>query len=272
MTRKLIVGDCHGALSELKMLLEKANYIQGADEVYCLGDLVDRSDQSPELVKFCIENNFKSVMGNHDAKLVRRWRHIVRKRNDPSYKNPMRFSQDQEDTIAALSDREMSWIAGLPYYYTFPEVGVVIMHAGLLPCVPLSSQPKEILTMVRYIDPAGRYMIPLKQPGFLQPDNSIFWTEIYDGTVDVVFGHSVVSLDGKIGTYDGLNVGRCYGIDTGCCFGGFLSAMILDTEHPSCREIVQVKALREYCKPNVPHNASALEQQEYPPTLPPTAK
>jgi len=257
--RILVVGDCHGCLNELKMLLDKCKYTSG-DVVCMAGDLIDRGDQSPGLVKFCIENDIKSVMGNHDAKLVRRWRHIVRKRNDPSYKNPMHHSQDQEDTIAALSDREMAWIADLPYYYTLPEVGVVIMHAGLLPCVPLASQTREILTMVRYIDPTGRRMLPVKQPGFLQPDNSVFWAEVYDGTADIVFGHSVVSLDGKIGAWDGLRTGRCYGIDTGVCFGGFLTCMILDTENPKSREIVQVKALREYYKPDISHNASSATE------------
>lgn len=254
MTRKLIISDLHGALTEFKMLLDKANYDPAHDEVIAVGDLVDRCDDSPGLVKFCIENGIKSVMGNHDAKLVRRWKHILRKRKDPSYKNPMNFSQDQTDTIEALGDKEMLWLADLPYYYTLPEVNVVIMHAGLLPCVPLVAQTKEILTMVRYIDPMGRYMIPLKQPGFLQPDNSVFWADVYDGTVDVIFGHSVVSLDGTIGVYEGFSTGRCYGIDTGCCFGAFLTCMILDTENPKSREIVQVKALREYCKPNVSHN------------------
>lgn len=250
MTRKLIFGDVHGALTEFKLLLEKANYVQGADEVYMLGDLVDRADQSPELIKFCIENDIKSVMGNHDSKLVRRWRHVVRKRNDPSYKIPMHFSQDQMNTIEALSDKEMQWVADLPYYYTLPEVGVVLMHAGLLPCIPLASQSREVLTMVRYVDLAGKRMLPVKQPGFLQPDDSMFWAETYDGTVDVIFGHSVVSLDGTIGVWDGLSTGRCYGIDTGVCFGGYLTCMILDTDNPKSREIVQVKALREYYKPN----------------------
>ena len=257
--RWLCFGDLHGCLQEFKLLLEKVNYDPSHDEVFCLGDLTDRGNLSPELVKYCIENDFKSVMGNHDSKLVRRWRHIVRKRNDSSYKIPMNFSQDQTNTIEALTDKEMQWIADLPYYYTLPEVGVVIMHAGLLPCIPLASQTKEILTMVRYIDPTGRHMLPLKQPGFLPPDNSVFWAEVYDGTVDIVFGHSVVSLDSKIGTWDGLSTGRCYGIDTGCSFGGYLTCMILDAENPRSREIVQVKALREYYKPNSSHNAPESE-------------
>ena len=249
MTRKILIGDVHGASEELKLLLDKVGYVQGTDEAYTLGDLTDRGPDSPGVVKFCRANGIKSVMGNHDAKLVRRWRHVVRKREEPSYRIPMHYSQDQMDTIAALSDEDMQWIAELPHYLTFPEVNVVAMHAGMLPCIPLANQTKEILTMVRFIDIDGRKMLSLKYPDFSQPENSVFWAETYDGTADVVIGHSVVSLNGSIGAWDGLSTGRTYGIDTGVCFGGYLTAMILDTEKPKSREIVQVQALREYCQP-----------------------
>jgi len=250
MSRVILVGDIHGALSELKLLLDKVSYEPGVDRCVALGDLVDRCDDSPGVVKYCIENGIESVMGNHDAKLVRRWRHVMRKRIEPGYKIPMHFSQDQMDTIAGLSDADMLWLSNLPHYLTFPEVNVVIMHAGLLPLVPLVEQPKEVLTMIRYIDPAGRRMLSMKMPNFEQPENSIFWAEAYDGTADVVFGHSVISMNGEIGVWAGLSTGKCYGIDTGCCFGGFLTCMILDTNDPSSREVVNVKALREYCVPS----------------------
>ncbi|MEI6065112.1 MAG: metallophosphoesterase [Pseudanabaena sp. ELA748] len=250
MARKILIGDVHGALGELKLLLEKVEYHPAKDEVVLLGDLVDRGDDSPGVVKFCRANGIKSVLGNHDDKLVRRWRHVVRKREEPSYRIPMRYSEDQMATVEALSDEDMLWLAALPHYMTFPEVNVVVMHAGMLPSIPLAGQTKEVLTMVRFIDRDGRRMLSLKYPEFKQPDNSVFWASVYDGTADVVIGHSVVSLDGSVGAWEGLSTGRIYGIDTGCAFGGYLSAMVLDTEKPKSREIVQVKALREYCAPH----------------------
>ena len=191
-------------------------------------------------------------MGNHDAKLVKRWRHVVRKRHEPSYKISMRYSADQMQNITALSDSDMEWLANLPHYISLQEFNVLCVHAGLMPRLRLEHQPKEVLTMLRYLDiETRRKMLSMKYPDFEQPDNSIFWAECYDGKADVVFGHSVVSLDGTIGYWEGLGRGRCYGIDTGAVFGGYLSAMILDSTKPESREIVQVKALREYYEPAV---------------------
>ena len=90
-----------------------------------------------------------------------------------------------------------------------------------------------------------------KKPGILalklHTPESVFWAEIWDGSSDVIFGHTVVSLE-NIRDWDGVGTGRAYGIDTGAVFGGRLTAMILDPDHPRRRDIVQVAARREYFK------------------------
>lgn len=99
--------------------------------------------------------------------------------------------------------------------------------------------------MVRYVHRDTRKMLSLLMPGFKQPPDSIFWAEIWDGSSDVIFGHTVVSLN-KIRAWDGVGTGRAYGIDTGCVFGGYLTAMILYPDFLSKREVVQVKANKQY--------------------------
>ena len=103
------------------------------------------------------------------------------------------------------------------------------------------------LTMVRFVDPASHKMMPLVVPGFRQPEGSAFWAELWDGKQDVIFGHTVVGRE-WIKDWDAKSGARCYGIDTGCVFGGRLSAMILDSDMPNVREVVQVKAAQEYSR------------------------
>jgi len=246
MTKCIVIGDPHGTREELEMLLAKVNYVPGVDRCIIVGDLIDRGNDSPGVVRLVMANGIESVMGNHDAKLVRRWRHVLKHRANSSYKIPMHHSDDQMKTINELTDREMGWIADLSFYIELPEFKAVVIHAGLMPGVPLHRQTKEMLSMLRYMHKDTHRMLPLQYPDFSAPADSVFWTEVYDGEPDVIFGHEVVSL-GEIKTWQREGFGKCFGIDTGCAFGGMLSAVVMDTEKPLEREIVQVKALKEYC-------------------------
>ena len=88
-------------------------------------------------------------------------------------------------------------------------------------------------------------MLSLKMPGFFQPDDSEYWADLYDGYVDVIFGHNVLGLTNPK-TWERPNGARCIGIDTGACFGGMLTACVLDPKDPFAREFVQVPALMAY--------------------------
>jgi len=243
--RTIVIGDVHGCLSELKTLLDVVNYNKYSDRCIFAGDLVDRGPDSPGVVRLAMELGAEAIQGNHDAKLLRRWGHMDKIASNPKYKNPMTPHEDQERTISLLGATERAWLTALPYYIYLPQFDVIVVHAGLLPGVALDKQSKEILTMVRYVHRDTRKMLSLVMPGFKQPPDSIFWAEIWDGSSDVIFGHTVVGLQ-SIKTWDGIGMGRAYGIDTGAVFGGRLTAMILDPDLPRSREIVQVQARREY--------------------------
>lgn len=228
-------------------MLDVVNYNKYSDRCIFAGDLVDRGPDSPGMVRLAMELGAEAIQGNHDAKLLRRWGHMDRVASNPKYKNPMTPHEDQERTISLLGAAERAWLTALPYYIYLPDFDVIVVHAGLLPGVALDNQTKEILTMVRYVHRDTRKMLSLVMPGFKQPPDSVFWAEIWDGSSDVIFGHTVVSLS-KIQAWDGVGMGRAYGIDTGAVFGGRLTAMILDPDLPRGREIVQVQAHREYFK------------------------
>lgn len=244
--RTIIVGDVHGCLDELKALLDKVKFSPGSDRLIVAGDLVDRGPDSAGVVRFVRENG-ECVLGNHEAKLMRRWRHHQRKLREPNYKIPMKPSEDQEATLARLSMEDVSWLSGLPAFIDLPEHNILVVHAGVIPGQEVARQPVEVLTMVRFISEKNHRMQPLIMPGFRQPNGSVYWAEVYDGKRDVVFGHNVVGREAPQ-TWAGKNgSGSCYGIDTGCVFGGRLTAVLL---HPSADPgtliFAQVEARKEY--------------------------
>lgn len=251
--RTIVVGDVHGCLDELKALLDKVKYTPGSDRFIVAGDLVDRGPDSAGVVKF-VRAHGECVLGNHEGKLLRRWRHIRKAQRDPRYKIPMRPDADQESTITQLSEQDLNWLSALPTYLRLPEHNIVIVHAGMVPGRAPEHQQSEILTMARFLCKENtNKMLPLAMPGFRQPANSQYWAELYDGSEDVIFGHNVVGLD-KPQTWAGnASRGSCYGIDTGCVFGGKLTAVLLPSDttiSPEALVYVQVPAQKAYAPYN----------------------
>ena len=108
MKRTFVVGDVHGCFRELMLLLEKIQYNENQDRLIFAGDLVDRGPDSAKVVRWVREasvrtNNLTTcVLGNHDDKHFRWFKHMLKKREYPNYRIPMRpFSTDK--LIASLS-------------------------------------------------------------------------------------------------------------------------------------------------------------------------
>lgn len=247
--RTIVVGDVHGCLEELKALLDKVQFSPGSDRLIVAGDLVDRGPDSAGVVRFVREHG-ECVMGNHEGKLLRRARHMARARREKNYRNPMRPDLDQEYTIQNLSQDDLNWLSGLPALIRLPENNALVVHAGMAPGRAPESQPTEVLTMVRFISEEDHKMLALLMPGFRQPPQSVYWAEVYDGPEDVLFGHNVVGR-GEPQTWAGNAArGACHGIDTGCVFGGRLTAVLLEqgellSERETLR-FVQVEAREQY--------------------------
>ena len=62
----VIVGDPHGCLDELKLLLTKCDYNAATTSLFIVGDLVNKGPYSAEVVKYCREIGANCVRGNHD--------------------------------------------------------------------------------------------------------------------------------------------------------------------------------------------------------------
>ena len=227
--RTIAIGDVHGCLAEFKRLLVKVNYNPIEDRVILLGDLIDRGPDSIGVLRLARELNLECVMGNHEHKFLKWYKTFGTKAD----------VYDKKDYYANLTQEDIDYIFKMPSYIVVGDI--IITHAGLKPDTPIDKQTKDDLLYLRYTD-KNRKFISLKKIHKLGKEacDAHFWTEFWKGPESVVYGHNVTSLE--IPTIEEVapNI-TCYGIDTGCCFGGHLTALILET-----KEIIQVKSDKVY--------------------------
>ncbi|MFC4907500.1 metallophosphoesterase family protein [Actinomadura gamaensis] len=194
MGRTIIIGDVHGCFDELVELLDRVD-LRPDDLLVGAGDLVDRGPAPGAVVDlFRDRPNSVAVMGNHERKHVRGI-----------------FSYAQEVTRLQLGDRyagTVEWMRTLPYYFENDHVRVV--HAAMVPGIPLPEQREEILCG----STRGERELAALFPG--GP-----WHDHYTDAKPVVFGHHVTGREPLV------RDGRVFGLDTGACHGGRLTALCL---------------------------------------------
>lgn len=222
--RTLVIGDVHGCLAELEALLEEAVYAPGQDRLVFLGDLLDRGPDPVGVLHRVRELGATCVMGNHEEKHLRHAAHEARRRDDPTYRNPMRrFETRQAAEHARLTHDDLLWLAGLPRWVSLGG-GWVAVHAGFVPRVRLTEQPPDWTLRLRYVDAAGspvpRARGDAGEPGVRR------WAEAWTGPESVVYGHFPQQLDVPKRDEPAPGV-VCLGIDTGCVYGGRLTALVL---------------------------------------------
>jgi serine/threonine protein phosphatase 1 len=190
--RTVIVGDIHGCYEELIELLDVAR-VRDEDLLVSVGDLVDRGPRPLEVVElFQSRPRSRVLMGNHERKHVREV-----------------FSYAQRITRLQLGARYaecVAWMKTLPYYYETPEIRVV--HAAMVPGIPLAEQDEDVLAGTT----SGEHKLGAQLA-------SGYWHEHYRDAVPIVFGHHVVGRDALV------TENHVYGIDTGACHGGRLTAL-----------------------------------------------
>jgi len=206
MQRTIIVGDVHGCVDELRLLLRQCGYAKG-DRVILAGDLVAKGPDSQGVVQFARENGVLAVLGNHDAFAIAH--------RDEADKDR---TQGRRSYIRTLGAADWSYLEALPLFLrigsTAPgEPEVAIVHAGLVPDVAIEAQRPEHLLSLRSIADSG-------EPTSRGPER-------------VVFGHDAVR--GR------QQYPMATGIDSGCVYGRDLTALVLPEE-----KTVQVAALKRY--------------------------
>lgn len=243
--RTIVIGDVHGCLREAQALVEKVRFDRTVDRLVFVGDLVDKGPDGPGVVRFVRELGAECVAGNHEEKALRWLKHEARRAADPKYKNPMKTTEAvQYEPWSRLSVEDVAWLASLPTSIDLGN-GLMVVHAGFLPSVPLVDQYANDIMRVRWIDTATRKSVSLdKSPdGFSPPPGAVPWMLTWDGPCGVVYGHVVHGLEGP--RVDVTPNGTCYGIDTGCVHGGHLTAAVF-TDGSAVPEFVQVRAFEQY--------------------------
>tara|TARA_B100001750_G_scaffold90214_1_gene71313 strand:- start:1253 stop:1936 length:684 start_codon:yes stop_codon:yes gene_type:complete len=221
----LIVGDIHGCLTELDRLLEEVAFDPASDTLVPVGDLVAKGPASQGVVARCRELGALAVRGNHDEHVLRWWRARQAGEELPELRPTHQAVAD------SLTDDDWAYLDALPLHRRFPGLAgdqdVLVVHAGLVPGVPLAEQRPKWEMNLRSIDRRGE---PSKRI-----EDGAPWAAFWRGPELVVFGHDAVR---------GLQQHPyAIGLDTGCCYGGALTALIF--EGGSHRK-VHVDAARAY--------------------------
>jgi hypothetical protein len=170
------------------------------------------------------------VLGNHESKLL--GAHRARQNGT---KRP-RVSALHYALMRRLGAEDWALLEQLPLWLFVPEHGLCVVHAGILPERSIEAQDPWILTHIRSIDAEGR---PSPRHDY-QP-----WAERYAGEPHIVFGHN---------SRLGLQLQpSATGLDTGCVYGGRLTALVLGAHQqvPSAAEerrelLYSVPAARAY--------------------------
>lgn len=233
--RRIFVGDIQGCRVELERLLQELRFDPAADELHPVGDFVNRGPDSAGVLRLCRDLNAQGVLGNHDVLLLRVARGL----------RAWRPRDTAMDVLAAADGAELvAWLAARPLVQAFPDV--ICVHAGLAPhwndpvstlrrLDPLRDEPDLAFAIsARYCDARGaraQREWPAPAPPF-KPWHE-FWPPDARERRTVVYGHWARA---------GLNVRpQLRGLDSGCVWGGKLSAWIAEEDR-----IVQVPAARAY--------------------------
>jgi serine/threonine protein phosphatase 1 len=145
--RRIVIGDVHGYYQGLMILLEKIAPTS-AEEVYFLGDLIDRGPQSAQVVNFVKQNNYICLLGNHEQMLLEA---LSNKLNSNQTIQAWLYSGGQATITsyqaAQIPQDHLDWLQSLPTYLDLGDVWLT--HAGVDPNKSVSEQTTEELCWIR---------------------------------------------------------------------------------------------------------------------------
>lgn len=225
MSKLIIYGDIHGCYDEFINLRKKTNPKKNDIEV-CVGDIITKGKNSIKIIKYIQEYNIKSVLGNHEDKLLRYLEY-----QDKDEKNPIILDKDENNIISMLDTKNIDYLKNMPLFLKFKNI--TILHGGVQNHHDLnniSKKEKFKILKMRYLDNNGNFITDTKDV-----ENLLFWADIYDGSNGfVVYGHK---------SFDNVRVNKhSLGVDTGCVYGNKLSAVVFENGDTNNYKIESVKS------------------------------
>lgn len=269
------IGDIQGCHDELTRLIDKLRFDPAQDKLWFCGDLVNRGGQSLAVLRLIksLAPNVVVALGNHDLSLLAI---AERKREDQARVNP----ELREILFAPDRDELLGWLRKQSLLHVDRALNFAIVHAGLFPrwtveqAIEVASEiedklrsegyrrlmkqlfgnkpdlwtPKlrgidrwragiNVFTRMRYCDVRGRIGFNDKGAPGTQRPGLYPWYEVpgqIKRDIRIVCGHW-----STLGRFTGLGVNA---IDTGCVWGGALTALRVDSEEP---EFVSIKSDRK---------------------------
>lgn len=124
-----VIGDVHGCFHTLKALVEKIRKKYSGISIYCVGDLVDRGNNSFKVLEFMMAENIQFTLGNHDFMFYSNMR-------DPFSLMAKSWNYNGAETTLAsykekinLIDEHLDYIIGAPLFFNIQDC--FISHAGI---------------------------------------------------------------------------------------------------------------------------------------------
>lgn len=256
------IGDIQGCMKQLKKLLKEIKFNAKKDTLWFCGDLVNRGPDSLDTLRFVkqLGNSAVVVLGNHDLHLLA----IAHGTSTCRRKDTLHPILEADDR-----DELLSWLIQQPLVHTDKRLGYMMVHAGIPPqwapkeclhyakevhlaiqgpnatqffkhmygnepaCWDPSLKGQErlrtitnYLTRIRFCDPQGCMELDYKGRPEDAPLGYQAWYSYRQAKQDglsIVFGHWA-ALEGA------CPVKHIHALDTGCVWGGQLTAMNLETK------------------------------------------
>lgn len=255
------IGDIQGCYHSLRRLLDKLDYQPGKDRLWLVGDLVNRGPDSLSVMRWALDHqsDITCVLGNHDLHLLGLAHGVRGIGKKDTGLIPILEAHDRDEIV--------NWLSALPLLVHSEQSDVVLAHAGLWPlwdthtainaanaCTDaLQSNPVDFLTemygnkpdswhdantvverhrfvvnaltRMRMCHSDGRLALDWKGPVDGAPADLVSWFTLREAEAlraRIVFGHW--SALGQV-AWPEYNV---WCLDTGCVWGGPLTAMRLE--------------------------------------------
>lgn len=259
-----VIGDVQGCYGNLKKLLKAINFDQLEDQLWFVGDLVNRGPQSLKTLRFVrsLGDSAVCVLGNHDLHLLALYYGQTK----------VRSSDSLSEVLEAEDCKElMEWLRFRPFLHYDIGLNFAMVHAGIYPGWSLSQsfeRAREVeqalrgerivdflremygnhpatwsdqlsgMERLRFITNVFTRMRYLRHDGSLDLDTKGAPQKINSSDINPWFEYSQSAIKhnrlafGHWSTLPTNQYGSCFAIDSGCLWGGRITALRIDKKTP----------------------------------------